>query len=198
MNDRSVIQASFPCSTCGYDLRGLSVAGKCPECGTDVVKTNPECPRCGMFRIALECSRETPGVWRCVECTGIAFERGALRKSLTDASGSSSGMTGGPVELVAQTSVSCGRCRVAMTSIMVGGTLMIDRCGTCGLTWLDAGEFSAVAAYVKGITGNRQIPTNLERVLHDPVALRKALHGGDVTPGLVSLVVEAILTGFLS
>jgi hypothetical protein len=30
------VAESVPCITCGYDLRGLSVYGYCPECGTDV------------------------------------------------------------------------------------------------------------------------------------------------------------------
>src|SRR5262245_32299566 len=30
------VTADSPCRKCGYNLRGLSVSGRCPECGTPV------------------------------------------------------------------------------------------------------------------------------------------------------------------
>ena len=36
----TMIEFDLPCIECGYNLRGLDPAGKCPECGTDVARTN--------------------------------------------------------------------------------------------------------------------------------------------------------------
>ena len=33
------ITADVPCVRCGYNLRTLDTGGKCPECGTDVIKS---------------------------------------------------------------------------------------------------------------------------------------------------------------
>ena len=33
------VAASLPCRRCGYELYGLSAAGRCPECGTAVWTT---------------------------------------------------------------------------------------------------------------------------------------------------------------
>ncbi|HLL87680.1 MAG TPA: hypothetical protein VK324_00090 [Tepidisphaeraceae bacterium] len=30
------VSSDVPCGTCGYNLRGLTMAGRCPECGTEV------------------------------------------------------------------------------------------------------------------------------------------------------------------
>ena len=32
-----VIAVTLPCRLCGYDLRGLSKSGKCPECGNEIL-----------------------------------------------------------------------------------------------------------------------------------------------------------------
>jgi hypothetical protein len=33
------IDVDLPCAACGYNLRGLSVAGRCPECGAPVIES---------------------------------------------------------------------------------------------------------------------------------------------------------------
>lgn len=38
-NEAGEIVCDLPCSRCGYNLRGLLVEGKCPECGESVEET---------------------------------------------------------------------------------------------------------------------------------------------------------------
>jgi hypothetical protein len=35
----SAIEADLPCAICGYNLKGLSPAGTCPECGQAISRT---------------------------------------------------------------------------------------------------------------------------------------------------------------
>ena len=36
---RPTIEQDVPCAGCGYDLRGLSPEGNCPECGFGIAKS---------------------------------------------------------------------------------------------------------------------------------------------------------------
>src|SRR3954470_19281537 len=36
---RTPLEQDVPCAECGYNLRGLTTADRCPECGTPVIDT---------------------------------------------------------------------------------------------------------------------------------------------------------------
>ncbi|MEW6251990.1 MAG: hypothetical protein AB1716_15215 [Planctomycetota bacterium] len=47
LNERGALAADTPCVQCEYNLRGLTLEGKCPECGTPILSSaSPPALRC--------------------------------------------------------------------------------------------------------------------------------------------------------
>lgn len=201
MGDLAEIAGRTLCVSCGYDLRGLSVAGKCPECGTEASRSVPQCPRCGESGesvIALACEQEHPGVWTCGRCGGIGLEPGKLRRTLHEWQPPGGRAVLQPPDLSGQTVVKCGRCRTTADSFMVAGTIMVDRCGSCGFLWLDANEFESVATYLKNMAGSRPLPSNVDAMLHDPAAIRQQIVSPSLRTWVIIDLVAATLATLLS
>ncbi|HVT88882.1 MAG TPA: DUF2007 domain-containing protein [Tepidisphaeraceae bacterium] len=51
------LQADLPCVKCGYNLRGLTPANRCPECGLPILRSLLDALRHGMFGNADEVDR---------------------------------------------------------------------------------------------------------------------------------------------
>jgi Zn-finger nucleic acid-binding protein len=200
VTDPQLISSHVPCTKCGYDLRGLYITGKCPECGTDVVRSVPECPRCAKTWntvVPLARSEASAGVWSCGRCAGVGFEPGKLRRELSQP-GASVAAPPKELDLASQTGVMCGRCRVPARSFLVANSIMIDRCDACGFLWLDSGEFPAVTEYVRSVVGARRIPHEVERLLHDPAALRRKLsESADVSASGIAIEVAGAVMSAL-
>ena len=202
MADLSTVSAHVKCLTCGYDLCGLDIAGKCPECATAVVASNPECPRCvkeSGRRVSLHFSENSPGAWTCGQCQGVGFEAGFLQKALQDKRSGGLYSTPRIAELLSQTAVMCGHCRTPAASIIVNRNVMFERCEKCGFVWLDAQELEALAAYLKTAIGDRAVPPRVEAVIGDPVALRKATESRASRAGeFAALAIFEIVFAWLS
>ncbi len=54
---------SFPCAECGYDLRGLSTDGRCPECGRDIARSDPSTRRASAWAVARGPAARVSAFW---------------------------------------------------------------------------------------------------------------------------------------
>lgn len=192
-----VVGGGCPCGSCGYDLAGLPVLGACPECAREIAKSVPPCPRCreaGIGRPLKLITAENRRAWGCWACGGVAFERGQLAAEVREGGPAKRGLAAATkAGLTSGAPVACGGCGIPMIAMMVDGRIAIDRCDRCGLIWLDAGEFAAVASYLAGEIGTKRMPDDAEHLLGDRGALLRRLDPGG-TDGAGSLTFEAILT----
>ena len=46
-----LIEEDRPCESCGYNLRGLPLSGRCPECGETISCHNGICYSCGLEKL---------------------------------------------------------------------------------------------------------------------------------------------------
>jgi Zn-finger nucleic acid-binding protein len=179
------IRDQTPCRECGYDLRGLTPDGLCPECGKPIALTVPPCPRCLLNDddpVALtRLPSSSIGTWSCERCAGIGFEKNRLREIAAHLERPKFAPAKAVYDLVAQSAVTCTRCRIPMESIVIDTATLIDRCRHCGMIWLDFGELKPLAAYLRRNLGDAPPPRNLEEMLGNPKALREAVEGSSLT-----------------
>jgi Zn-finger nucleic acid-binding protein len=174
LNTLATIDSAVRCIHCGYNLLGLSVMGHCPECGAATSSTLPACPRCSKPGDALALTpTDRQGVWNCGFCKGIGFDVGQLRFSLASQQLPMTHLHRGPIDLTAQLPIQCTRCLKPAAQISIDGSVIFDRCLSCGMIWIDDGELPAVVGYVARLTGSGVLPANLEALLHDPEELKK-------------------------
>jgi Zn-finger nucleic acid-binding protein len=202
VNNQGVIGLSVRCVKCGYDLRGLSIAGKCPECGSLITRTIPKCPRCfqqGKGSVALRGEPTTmSGVWSCSACAGLGLDAGELRRMLGPGRGIPPVQEPRLAEVEAGRPVVCGHCDHPATAIRIGETVTIDRCQACGFVWLDAGELPAVVEFVHRLARGWSLPEDVEALLTSPgeLAKRIALQPRTGAAGLaIAEIIGAILAG---
>lgn len=168
----STVPCSIACTGCGYDLRGLYVGNRCPECARDVRASVPSCPRCSASRgevVALDIFEGLEGAWTCELCGGMAFDKEGLSKTLTSRDRTAPRTSHARVhDLEVQGRVLCGRCKSACRQISIGDGIIIDRCTKCMLVWVDKGELAPLAAFVKKHAGGSHVPPRVDLLLDRP------------------------------
>lgn len=178
MRPAGEVPGSVRCVACGYDLVGLGLEGRCPECGKGVQASVRACPRCpGSVLGRVESMRGR--CMGCDACGGLGFERGDLRRTVEPMSREiRRAIVRGPVELTHQHAAACRRCGVPMAPARVASDILIDRCLGCGFVWVDAGELGHVVEFAaRLVRSSGAIPREFEELMHDPESLRRAAAG---------------------
>ncbi|MBI4350368.1 MAG: zf-TFIIB domain-containing protein [Elusimicrobia bacterium] len=146
------------------------------------------CPKC-----ASETLVETPVLGKipldvCPGCSGILFDKGELEALLKQSQG------GGSADLdlinARAEGLVCPRCRHKMShGGLVNPLLLVDKCPSCGASWLDARELELLKKLL-GLTGGAA-----EAKAERPAAVPAGPQGPDVKTVLIKLVsaVVAIL-----
>lgn len=173
------IARSVACISCGYELRGLRVDGRCPECGEAIARSCRPCPRCESGPLGAAVLREDRAGGAdslvCPQCRGRGFEASHLRAMLDRFSATPVTPSGGRMvhDFDAQAPVNCARCSHECRGIWVNHAVRIDRCGECGFIWIDRDEWAGVLSYVQRCTGGQPVPHRIELLLHDRDAIRR-------------------------
>jgi Zn-finger nucleic acid-binding protein len=195
------------CVSCTYNLAGLDVDGRCPECGTAISASHPLCPRCHEVSAApvalLRIEESSRAYWCCPVCGGLGFDPGQLARTISSRPVTVDADPTLPAVHVVehQAPISCGRCRAPSTSFSIDAATVIDRCERCRMVWVDRSELPALVQYIRRIIGVRDIPPRLEDLLENPAAMRGAvqgrerLHDGSIGAAELILTILAAVFG---